>query len=300
MPRIRSIHPGLFTDEAYMEMSPYAMAAWPGLWCQCDDQGVFEWKPVVLKARLLPGTSIDFSGLLDEWTKLGVVRAFDEAGKRFGAVKNFRKFQRPKKPVITFPLPIDLAAFVGMPAGSKPPLSGIPSQQSEDETDVQGSHLPPESRVVSEQREEGGDKMEEVESVCDAPARPLRLVTPEATSLAEACLQSVGLTIATQPERLSGLVYQAQVWIARGYDPPSVVATFANVFARYGPNKPLSLFISCIEGAQSDAQKRADSVASEVVTHGSSGKARFGSSHESQGKTFGSYAAELAREIGEA
>lgn len=297
MPRIRSIHPGLFTDEAYMEMSPYAMAAWPGLWCQCDDQGVFEWKPIVLKARLLPGTTLDFSGLLDDWSRLGVVRTFEVGGKKYGAVKNFRKFQRPKKPVVLFPLPRELRSFVGLPdEGGELPLI---APQAEDETGLQASFLPPESRVVSEQREEGGDKMEEVESVCDVRASPLQLITPEATSLAEACLQSVRLTLETQPPQLSGLVYQAQVWITRGYDPPSVVATFANVYARYGPNKPLSLFISCIENAQSDAQKRAHSVSSEVA-HGSSGSARHGSFGESQGRTFGSYAAELAREAGEA
>ncbi len=41
MARIRSIHPGLFTDEAFMALSLLARVVLPGLWTECDDQGVF-------------------------------------------------------------------------------------------------------------------------------------------------------------------------------------------------------------------------------------------------------------------
>lgn len=58
---------GLSSDEAFMSMSMTAKAAWPLLWTECDDNGVFEWKPVVLKARIFPGDSLDFDSILAEW-----------------------------------------------------------------------------------------------------------------------------------------------------------------------------------------------------------------------------------------
>ncbi len=92
-----------------------AKAAWPLLWTECDDNGVFEWKPVVLKARIFPGDSLDFDSILAEWLALSSVRKFEADGKVYGAVKNFRRWQRPQKPKCRFPLPDEVAFFVGPP-----------------------------------------------------------------------------------------------------------------------------------------------------------------------------------------
>ena len=46
MARIRSVHPGLWTDEAFVSVSMTARLLAIGLWNQCDDQGAFEWKPI--------------------------------------------------------------------------------------------------------------------------------------------------------------------------------------------------------------------------------------------------------------
>lgn len=122
MARIRSIHPGLSTDEAFMSMTMAAKAAWPLLWTECDDQGVFEWKPVVLKARLLPADDINFSALLAEWEGLDVIRGFVVDGRSYGAVKNFRKYQRPKKPNATYPLPDEFRTYVHIDTPSSEPV----------------------------------------------------------------------------------------------------------------------------------------------------------------------------------
>jgi hypothetical protein len=105
MARIRSVHPGLATDEAYMSMSLAAKAAWPLLWTECDDQGVFEWKPIVLKARIFPADNVDFEGILTEIEKLGCITRYSVEGKSYGLVRNFLRFQRPKKPKAVHPLP---------------------------------------------------------------------------------------------------------------------------------------------------------------------------------------------------
>lgn len=147
MARIRSVHPGLSTDEAFMAMTPYAMAAWPILWTECDDHGVFEWKPLVLKARILPATQIDFTSLLDEWLQLECVISFEINGKKYGVVKNFCRYQRPKKPAYRFPLPDQFHNFVGLkPSITEPVPNQFPT----------GGEIPPQREDVGGNMEDGG------------------------------------------------------------------------------------------------------------------------------------------------
>lgn len=162
MPRIRSIHPGLATDEAFMQMTAFAKAAWSLLWTQCDDQGVFEWKPVVLKARILPADHIEFASILEEWESLGCVQRFEVDGKSFGAVRNFQRWQRPKKPNPVYPLPNECRKFVGIsePSGEEVPnqygTGGEKSAQREEvggrreeESSRRGAEAPAEGRTES-------------------------------------------------------------------------------------------------------------------------------------------------------
>jgi hypothetical protein len=72
MARIRSVHPGLFTDEAFVQLSPSAQIFWIGLLTESDDHGVFEWKPVTLKMRLLPLCDGSVEPLLQELVDQGL------------------------------------------------------------------------------------------------------------------------------------------------------------------------------------------------------------------------------------
>ena len=112
MARIRSIHPGIFTDEDFLEISDAARILLFGLWCEADDQGVFEWKVKTLKARIRPTDNDNVNELLGELEANQFVVRFDVAGKVYGAIKNFRKYQKPKKPVEVHPLPDDMREFV--------------------------------------------------------------------------------------------------------------------------------------------------------------------------------------------
>ena len=98
MARIRSIHPGLFTDEAFASASPYARLLLIGIWTEAWDDGVFDWKPLSLKMRIFPADSCDVPALLDELASLGIIRKVEANGKPYGLVRNFCKFQKPKKP----------------------------------------------------------------------------------------------------------------------------------------------------------------------------------------------------------
>jgi hypothetical protein len=114
MARIRSIHPGLFTDESFVSCSPLARLLVLGLWTEADDQGVFEWKPVTLKMRLLPVDGADVSALLGEIAEHNIIKRFEANGKSYGAVRNFRKYQRPKSPSAVHPLPAELRLYVAI------------------------------------------------------------------------------------------------------------------------------------------------------------------------------------------
>ena len=138
MARIRSLHPGWFTDEAVLSCSPLARILVLGLWTEADDKGVFEWKPVQLKVRILPVDTADAAALLDELASFDLVRRFEVAGKSYGAVRNFRRWQRPKKPNSLHPLPSELHLYVGLPPENSEPVrnqfgtGGEKSPQMED------------------------------------------------------------------------------------------------------------------------------------------------------------------------
>jgi hypothetical protein len=164
MARIRSVHPGLASDEAYMSMSMAAKAAWPVLWTECDDHGIFEWKPIVLKARIFPADNVDFADLLAEWERLGCVKRKEIDGKAFGLIRNFCKFQRPKNPSYRFPLPEDERDFIAL---------------KDDTTEVlhQSSGSPPE--IPPQMKDEGG-KREEVDKKESRAVAPRRAAVEEA------------------------------------------------------------------------------------------------------------------------
>lgn len=97
-----------------MAASPHARIFLIGLWTEADDQGVFEWKPLTLKARILPVDAVDAAALLAEIEAASFILRFEEGGRGYGAIKNFRKFQRPQKPNAVHPLPERLRIYVGL------------------------------------------------------------------------------------------------------------------------------------------------------------------------------------------
>lgn len=112
--RIRSIHPAFYTDEDLVTCSAYARLFLTGIWGESDDQGVFEWKPLTLKMRILPADNVRAEDLLDELIKINAIKLIEVDGKKFGLCRNFNKFQHPKKPTIKYPLPKEFRKFVGL------------------------------------------------------------------------------------------------------------------------------------------------------------------------------------------
>lgn len=119
MARIRSVHPGLFTDEAFVSVSMAARVLLPGIWTECDDHGIFEWKPRTLKMKLFPADNVEIDGLLAELVAAGSVRRFEVEGKEYGAAKNFCAWQRPKKPVYVHPCPDEIKDYISFEDDSR-------------------------------------------------------------------------------------------------------------------------------------------------------------------------------------
>ena len=127
MARIRSIHPGILTDESFMMLTveiPLAIALMLGLWMEADDAGTFEWKPITLKARCLPAANTNVSDLLDALQSVEMVKRFEVGGKPYGVVRNFVKYQRPKDPKCTHPSNDEMQMFAGFSGnGTRPNAS---------------------------------------------------------------------------------------------------------------------------------------------------------------------------------
>lgn len=143
MSRIRSIHPGLWTDEAFVSLSAYARLLLMGIWNECDDKGTFPWSPLQMKMRVLPADNVDAAALMAELEAADCIRQYEIGGKKFGAVRNFAKFQRPKSPNDIHPATAEILAFAGHDGEGLPKDSG------------KGSEKPPQ---MEDGEEEGGEE----------------------------------------------------------------------------------------------------------------------------------------------
>ncbi|MCF1744750.1 hypothetical protein [Paradevosia shaoguanensis] len=142
MSRIRSIHPGFFTDEDLVQVSIEARLLFLGLGVEADDKGIFEWKLTTIKMRLFPADNVDIDTLLAELVSIDAVSGYEIDGRKYGAIRNFRKFQRPKKPNDIHPMPPEFGTYVGIGgAGSEP----VP-------------HQFPTSSEITPQMEDGGGR----------------------------------------------------------------------------------------------------------------------------------------------
>ena len=178
MSRIRSLFPEQWTDEDFVSCSMAARLLALALRNEADDNGVFEWKPMGLRIRLFPIDAVDIAALLAELVEHRQIVQFQADGRTFGAIRNFRLWQNPRNPMPRFPLPDDMAVYVGKryvaPEGAprprgrprktptdanpKPISDELPPQAEKKLAD--GIKLPPEAEKKF-QREEGGGKRED-------------------------------------------------------------------------------------------------------------------------------------------
>lgn len=147
MARIRSIHPGIWTDEAFMSVSAHARLLLMGIWTEAFDDGVFEWKTLTLKARIFPVDNVDVNELLIELVNAGCISRIENHPKKPGVIRNFQRYQRPKKPNSSGMLTHEWLDYVG-------------ARENQDQTDDDGSEPVPHhvgtGGEKSSQMEDGG------------------------------------------------------------------------------------------------------------------------------------------------
>jgi hypothetical protein len=105
MARIRSVHPGQWTDGDFLECSPLARLLCLAIRNVADDHGVFRWKPTSIKAECLPGDNCEISDLLNELVLHEQIQRYEIEGKEYGIVVDFCQWQRPRKPSYIHPTP---------------------------------------------------------------------------------------------------------------------------------------------------------------------------------------------------
>ena len=97
MARIRTIKPEFFKHEELFELEQETglpvRLAFAGLWCCCDREGRFKWRPRQLKTDILPYDNVDFSRVLDALATRGFVARYACHGESFGCVPSFKTHQ---------------------------------------------------------------------------------------------------------------------------------------------------------------------------------------------------------------
>ncbi|WP_146130784.1 hypothetical protein [Sphingopyxis lindanitolerans] len=177
MSRIRSIHPGFFTDEDIVSVSMAARMLFLGLGVEADDKGIFEWKPLTLKMRIFPADSIEVAPLLDELAGAGKIMSYEIDGKRFGAIGNFAKFQRPKNPNDIHPATDEALEFTGHSEKKIPPKAEAKSPKGEMNGAKVGAF--PLLGEIDPQMEEGEEDGEEIEAKASRPSGDEPSLRPE-------------------------------------------------------------------------------------------------------------------------
>lgn len=109
--RIRSIKPEVFLDEDLwfleQETGLPVFRAFTGLWTQSDREGRFEWRPLALKAAVLPYWQGDFSRVLDALATRGFIVRYASGTREYGIVRTFKRHQaiNGREPASSLPAP---------------------------------------------------------------------------------------------------------------------------------------------------------------------------------------------------
>ena len=97
MAKIRGIKPDLWTDEDFVEVSPFARLLWLGLWNYSCDNGHIADKPKQIKMRVLPTDDVNCAELLRELEAQGLI----ERGDGWITTPNLTHHQRPDRRYFT-------------------------------------------------------------------------------------------------------------------------------------------------------------------------------------------------------
>jgi hypothetical protein len=93
MAKIRGVKPGLWTDEDFIELSPYARLLWIGMWNHACDNGHLQDKSKQLKLRVLPADDVNCADLIREIEAQNLIERADG----WITIPNLSHHQKPHK-----------------------------------------------------------------------------------------------------------------------------------------------------------------------------------------------------------
>lgn len=270
MARIRSVHPGQWTDEEFVNCSAFGRLLALALRNEADDQGVFEWKPVGLKMRLFPGDSLDIEELLAELEANNQVQRFEVDGRYYGAIRNFRVYQRPKSPNSTYPLPVEFRKYVGLKSDDFGNSKTSPSANS-----VTVSEKVPKK---GKQMEEGGGRRKEKKILTPQPAEntpPRAREEPPPKAAADfdsdivqqthdRIVEIAGAEPVKSPAWMATTVVRG--WLADGIEPGTIVGAVEQVMTRRSdPPRGPNYFTNAVREAHENAGQQVSEADAEVA-----------------------------------
>ncbi|WP_442580743.1 hypothetical protein ACSBOB_01700 [Mesorhizobium sp. ASY16-5R] len=175
MARIRSTHPGQWSDEDFVALSYPARLLALAVRNIADDRGIFEWKPLTMKMQLMPADNVDIGDLLSELVGNNIVIKFEAGGKQYGAIRNFMRWQRPKKPSYQYPVTEPVLSYVGV-TGSQ---SGNDDASTDDSSKPVPNRFPTGTEIAAQRKEEGSSKQEQDGFANAQPSSRRRSKNPE-------------------------------------------------------------------------------------------------------------------------
>jgi hypothetical protein len=93
VPKIRGIHPDIWTDEDFVELTPFARLLWLGMWNWACDNGHLADRSKQIKMRVLPTDDVNAAELLRELESNRRITRSDG----WITIPNFSKRQRPDR-----------------------------------------------------------------------------------------------------------------------------------------------------------------------------------------------------------
>jgi hypothetical protein len=108
MGRIRHVKPDFFKHEKLNDLEnnhpeKRPMLVFAGLWCQCDSDGAFRWRPRSLKLEILPFVEFNIESTLELLIDEGFIIRYQSNGNEVGKVIRFMEHQytNPKEKRLT-------------------------------------------------------------------------------------------------------------------------------------------------------------------------------------------------------
>ena len=97
MARIRTVKPEIWTDEKFVELSPFARLFFIGLFNFADDEGRMEFSEKRLKMQIFPADNLEVAPICAELRRIALINIYSFENKEFLQISGFEKHQKIDK-----------------------------------------------------------------------------------------------------------------------------------------------------------------------------------------------------------